>query len=141
MATEETNIMKRCMLHMSRLNPFSRLWRNQVGSGYTGQGFTMKPGQQYTARGGERLITQPRYIEFGLCKGSGDTVGMYPRRIMPADVPAEGLFIAQFMSVEYKTKTGRASKEQIDFRDMIQAAGGIAMIVNDPDQIEIELPR
>jgi hypothetical protein len=140
MGVKENNVFKECVMRVCKFWKGSRVFRNNVGTGWTGPGFTMKPGQTYTAKGGERVLTHASRIEFGLMVGSGDGIGWKARTIMPSDVPAEGLRIAQFLSLEAKTKTGRPSKEQLNWRDQVQAAGGIALIVNDPDQIEIELP-
>lgn len=141
MGVKENNIFKECVKKICRIWKGSRVFRNNIGTGWTGPGMTLKPGQTYTAKGGERVLTHPNRIEFGLVVGSGDGIGWKTRMIMPEDVPSEGLRVAVFLSIEAKTKTGRPSKEQINWREQVQQAGGIAMIVNDPDQIEIELPR
>lgn len=137
MGVKENNVYKRCELAVSRLNPFARIYRNNVGSGWSGPGFTLKPGQVYKAQGGERVITHPSFIEFGLCKGSGDGIG-YDSIIVTQEMV--GKPIAVFLSLETKAN-GKATKEQIAWQKEITEAGGIALIVNDPDQISLDLPN
>lgn len=136
MARAENEVYKRCLLAVSRLNPFARVYRNNVGSGWSGPSITLKPGQVYKAQGGERVITRPSFVEFGLCKGSGDGIG-YDSIIVTADMV--GKPIAVFLSLETKAN-GKATKEQIAWQKEIREAGGIALIVNDPDQVDLRLP-
>jgi len=140
MGVRESNIFKECVTHICRAWKGSRVFRNNVGTGWQGPGMSLKPGQHYVAKGGERLITHPSRIEFGLVVGSGDGIGWHVRTIMPADVPPEGLKVAIFLSVEAKTRTGRPSKEQLNWQEQVRSAGGIAIVVSDPSQIELELP-
>jgi hypothetical protein len=133
----ENNVWKKCLLAISRRSPLARLFRNNNGSGWQGPGFTLKPGQVYRAEGGERVITRPQHIEFGLMPGSGDGIGWESMVITPEMV---GRRVAVFLSVETKAGRGRATKDQLNWRQQVHDAGGIAIIVNDPDQIELHLP-
>lgn len=141
MGMKENNVFKNCVLAISRLNPFSRVYRNNVGTGWQGPGFTLKAGQTYKAEGGERVITRPSFIEFGLVKGSGDGIG-YDSQLVTDEWFAKhkGKWIAIFLSLETKAK-GKASDDQLDWQKEITEAGGIALIVNDPDQISLDLPQ
>jgi len=56
-----------------------------------------------------------RPVQFGLCRGSSDIIGIAP----------DGSFLA----VEVKTKTGRTTKEQENFIWRVQYCGGIAGVV------------
>lgn len=138
MASRENEIFKACLLRAGKLYPGARLFRQNVGSAWSGPGFNLKPGQIYKAQGGERVITQPRLVEFGLVKGSGDAIGWNCITITPEMV---GRKIAVFTSVETKARNGRATKEQLIWLQNVQAAGGIALIINDVDQLNLELPR
>lgn len=141
MGMKENNVFKRCVLAISRLNPFARVYRNNVGSGWSGPGFTLKPGQVYKATGGERVITHPSFIEFGLCKGSGDGIGYDSQKVTDEWIAKHrGRWIAVFLSLETKAN-GKATKEQIAWQKELTEAGAIALIVNDPDQISLELPE
>ncbi len=137
MATSENNVWKQALLALGRRFPGARLFRNNVGSAWSGPGFNLKAGQTYKAQGGERVITQPRPVEFGLIKGSSDGVGWHSITITQDMV---GRRIAVFVSLETKAGRGRATKEQLNWLQQVQAAGGIALIINDPDQLNLELP-
>ena len=137
MASRENEIFKECLLRAGKLYPGARLFRQNVGSAWSGPGFNLRPGQTYTAQGGERVLTQPRLVEFGLVKGSGDAIGWRTITITPDMV---GRKIAVFTSLETKSRAGRATKEQLNWHQQVQAAGGIALIINDADQMTLELP-
>ena len=137
MATSENRVFKECLLRAGKLYPSARLFRQNVGTGWTGPGFNLRPGQTYTAQGGERVLTQPRLVEFGLVKGSGDAIGW---RTMTITSEMVGRRVAVFTSLETKSRAGRATKEQLNWLQQVQAAGGIALIINDADQLNLELP-
>lgn len=137
MASRENEVFKACLLRAGKLYPAARIFRQNVGTGWTGPGFNLRPGQTYTAQGGERVLTQPRLVEFGLVKGSGDGIGWNTITITPDMV---GRKIAVFTSLETKSRAGRATKEQLNWHQQVQAAGGIALIINDADQLTLELP-
>lgn len=59
-------------------------------------------------------------IKFGLCVGSSDLVGIAPG--------------GQFLAVEIKTPTGRATPEQLRFIDAVRKRGGIAGIARSPGE-------
>lgn len=137
MALSENNVWKQALLNLGRRFPKARLFRNNVGTGWTGPGFNLKPGQVYKAQGGERVITNARPVEFGLVKGSGDGIG-WDSIVITQDMV--GRTVAVFVSLETKSKSGRATKEQLNWLQQVQAAGGIALIINDADQLNLELP-
>lgn len=136
MASKENEVFKAMLLQAGKLYPGARLFRQNVGTGWSGPGFTMRPGQVYRAEGGERVITNPRLIEFGLVKGSGDAIGWRSVEITPDMV---GKRLAVFLSVETKAKAGRVSAEQLNWLQQVQAAGGIAIILREGDQLQLEL--
>lgn len=136
-ASQENNIFKRCLLSVGRLYPGARLFRNNIGSAWMGPGFTLRPGQLYRAEGGERVITMPQHVDFGLQKGSGDAIGWHTITITKDMV---GRRVAVFVSLETKTKSGRVSAEQLNWHQQVQAAGGISVIIRDPSQLSLELP-
>jgi hypothetical protein len=92
------------------------LFRNNVGTAYQGQMGSIN---------GDRVLLYPRFVEFGLCKGSSDLIGWTEITITPDMV---GKRIAVFTAVEVKTKTGRVSDEQKRFIKNVNDAGGIAKI-------------
>ena len=99
----------------------TRLWRNNVGTGWAGQATKVTGGNlravSQALRPGDVVIRQGRPLHAGLCVGSSDLIGY--RQV-------DG--IAQFVALEVKSATGRATKEQTQFIDHIQAAGGLAGI-------------
>lgn len=103
-----------------------RLWRNNVGTGWAGQATKVTPGNlravSQAIRPGDVVIRQGRPLHAGLCVGSSDLIGY--RQV-------DG--VAQFVALEVKSATGRATKEQGQFIDHIQAAGGLAGIARSVD--------
>lgn len=100
MAKAENNIFKEIRLAVS--TGCSRLFRNNVGMVKDQQG---------------------RMHRFGLCKGSSDGIGWHSMIVTPDMV---GKPVAVFLAIEAKTATGRVSKEQQNFIDRVEEAGGIA---------------
>ena len=100
----------------------TRLWRNNVGTGWAGQATKVTPGNRQAIaqalRPGDVVIRQGRPLHAGLCVGSSDLIGY--RQV-------GGL--AQFVALEVKSTTGRATKEQSQFLEHITAAGGCAGVV------------
>lgn len=86
---------------------YGRYFRNQVGRGKTSSG---------------------RWIDFGLCPGSFDYVGIRSILITPQMV---GTRIGQFTAIEMKRENGGVlSKEQHDFQKLITAFGGKTIVTN-----------
>lgn len=104
----------------------TRLWRNNVGTGWAGQATKVTPGNlravSQALRPGDVVIRQGRPLHAGLCVGSSDLIGY--RQV-------DG--VAQFVALEVKSATGRPTKEQTLFIDHIQAAGGLAGIARSVD--------
>ena len=114
MANIETNIQQRIRLALGT-DPNVRLFRNQVG-------------QLPDPRTG-------RPVQFGLAKGSADLVGWKTVTITPDMV---GQQIAQFVSLEIKTQTGRASSAQQNWLRCVETSGGIAGVARSvEDAVEI----
>lgn len=65
------------------------------------------------------LIYDARPLHAGLCVGSSDIIGITPD--------------GRFLAVEVKTKTGRATAEQIRFIDAVRRKGGVAGIARSVD--------
>jgi hypothetical protein len=100
----------------------TRLWRNNVGTGWAGQATKITPGNiravAAALRPGDVVVRQGRPLHAGLCVGSSDLIGY--RQV-------DG--VAQFVALEVKSATGRPTKEQGQFIDHINGAGGVAGIV------------
>jgi hypothetical protein len=100
----------------------TRLWRNNVGSGWAGQATRVTAGNLRAVAGslqpGDVVIRGGRPLHAGLCVGSSDLIGY--RSIGG---------IAQFVALEVKATNGRLSTEQRAFIEVVQAAGGCAGVV------------
>lgn len=103
-------------------------FRNNVGGAWSG-----KKVSEYT-KGGKRyaVIENPRWITFGLIKGSADRIG-WKTVTITADMV--GRKIAQFLSLEMKTETGRARKDQITWHENVWRDGGLTGFVRCDDDV------
>lgn len=117
---EEKNIQNEIRLD---LPSNARGFRNNVGLGWTGDTARTKDGSM--------LVRNPRPLHAGLCKGSSDLIGWVTIEVTPEMV---GKKIAVFMALEVKTKKGRGRKEQLNFIENVQRAGGVAGIVRSSEQ-------
>ena len=99
----------------------TRLWRNNTGVGWAGQATTVTGANAAaigrTLRPGDVVVRQGRPLHAGLCVGSSDLIGY--RQV-------DG--VAQFVAIEVKSERGRATEQQTQFLNHIQAAGGCAGI-------------
>tara|TARA_B100001059_G_C17608006_1_gene463039 strand:- start:246 stop:596 length:351 start_codon:yes stop_codon:yes gene_type:complete len=110
MANIETKIQQEIRLALGT-DPNVRLFRNQVG-------------QLPDPRTG-------RPVQFGLAKGSADLVGWKTITITPDMLGTE---IAQFVSLEVKTPTGRLTHHQEAWASCVQKAGGLTAVCRSPEE-------
>ena len=123
-----TALMNRVMLALSEAG--RSVWRNTTAVGWAGKSFTLRAGEPYRARGGERVVLDARPIKAGLCPGSSDLVGFETVTITPDMV---GRRIAVFAAWEVKDGQGRLTSDQARFLAHVQAGGGIAACVRSTD--------
>lgn len=109
MRNEETNIMNRIMLTMSKKGWL--VWRNQVGLFKTLDG---------------------RTVNIGI-KGSSDLMAVKPTVITPEMV---GQTLAVFVAVEVKTATGRQSEPQKKWQKAVEKLGVKYILARSEDDIE-----
>lgn len=121
--TNEQNVQAAGRLMASKCGAVS--FRNNVGGAWSGK----KVG---TLKNGDTVIRKARWITFGLTLGSGDTIGWKTVTITPEMV---GQKIAQFASWEYKTEDGRASKDQVNWHNVVHAAGGLSGFARNDDDV------
>jgi len=107
MTPSETDIQAEALIAMSR---FATMFRNNVGAWRTKLG---------------------RWIRYGLCKGSSDTIGWAEVRITEDMV---GTKVAVFCAVDMKTKVGKATLEQLNFCERVTRAGGRAGFARSPEE-------
>jgi hypothetical protein len=128
----ENNLIKEIQIKTSKLG--WRLFRNQTGTGYQGQVIKTKPGKHFVEfEPGDIILRKPRFIEFGLVKGSHDMIGWRPVKITQEMV---GRILAVFTSREVKTKNVKVTKEQLNFERVVNESGGDAKIVYSLEEIE-----
>ncbi len=101
-ALSEAELLKKLMIDGSKLG--LRLFRNQQGV------YELKDG---------------RWLTSGLCVGSSDLIGYYPGTMTEAIV---GRTVAVFVAVEAKGPRGRPTKEQEQFVDVVNRAGGLGYV-------------
>jgi hypothetical protein len=104
----ESTILRRILLACGQRGV--RLWRNNAGVAHH--------------KDGSR-------VRYGLCGGSSDLIGFRSVEITPDMV---GSRIAQFVALEVKSATGRATREQNIFLAVVRVAGGVAAVVRSEDE-------
>ena len=87
-----------------------RLWRNNTGT---------------------LLDRNGRPVQFGLCKGSSDLIGLRSVTIGPEHV---GQRLAVFAAVEVKAPRGRLTPEQEAFIAMVREMGGLAGVARSVEE-------
>lgn len=113
----ESNLTKKILLKLSVVAGL-RLFRNNVGMAWIGK---------VTNRShGHITLSDPRPLHAGLFKGSSDLIGWQSQEITPDMV---GKKVAVFTSIEIKKPSGRVTKEQKNWLNQVQQAGGIARIM------------
>lgn len=107
-----------------------RLFRNNVGVGWTGK--LEKPARPTTVTvyPGDVVLRKARPLHAGLAEGSGDLIGWRTVEVTPDMV---GQRVALFVSLEGKEGAGRLSPAQRGWLEAVQAAGGIAAEVRSVD--------
>ena len=113
------------ILRAAGSKPHVRLFRNQVGEGYVGKALRDPEGV---------FLSDVRHVRMGLFPGSGDLIGWRTVTIAPDMV---GRQIAQFLSIEVKTPTGRVRPDQRNWLDQINTAGGLAIIARSTSDTDI----
>lgn len=112
----------------------SRLWRNNVGTGWAGASTKVTAGNlratAQSLRPGDVVIRSGRPLHAGLCIGSSDLVG-YRSEIVTSQMV--GSRVAVFAAVEVKSSTGRPTAQQTRFLDHIRNAGGRSGIARSID--------
>ena len=82
---------------------------------------------------GVLLDRNGRPVQFGLCKGSSDLIGLRSVTIGPEHV---GQRLAVFAAVEVKAPRGRLTAEQEAFLAMVREMGGLAGVARSVEEAE-----
>ena len=132
----EARIQREIMLAASAAG--MTIWRNNVGKAWQGQRIDLVDSWVSRADGFgfhvERgiILQSHRIVEFGLCPGSSDLIGLRTVEILPEHV---GKTIAQFVAVEVKTAKGRTTARQKKFLDFVTRSGGFARVARNIDDL------
>ena len=116
----ETKLQNLQMLALSQAGCL--VWRVETAGAWVGK-VIHKDNQTVT-------LANARMIQAGLCKGGSDIIGIRPTVITQDMV---GQTVGVFLADEVKTKTGRATKEQLRFIEAVNSAGGIAGVARSVD--------
>jgi hypothetical protein len=106
----------------------TRLWRNNVGTGWAGQATKIQRRGMVAVEPGDVIVRQGRPLHAGLCVGSSDLIGY--RQVAG---------VAQFVALEVKSATGRPTAQQTQFLEHISSAGGCAGIVRSVEDARLLL--
>lgn len=110
----ETAFNRSLLLHMSQMSGVS-LFRNNNGQGWVGKVIRQSP---Y-----EITLANPRRLNAGLFKGSGDNIGFVSIEITQEMV---GDRVAVFTSIESKYGNGQLMPAQKIWHENVISAGGIS---------------
>jgi len=125
----ETNISKEIMLALSKKGV--KIFRNNVGNCWAGASKKFTSRQTVNVQAGDVLIQNARILHAGLCVGSSDLIGWKTITVTPDMV---GSKIAVFVGCEVKNQSGRATKEQIAFINVLNESGGRGFIARNPEE-------
>lgn len=107
----ETKLQRLIMLALSQAG--HTVFRNETGRFWTGR-VIHKENTSIT-------LANAIMIPCGLAVGSCDLIGIQAGT-------------GRFFGIEVKTKTGRASKEQVNFMEQVNKMGGLAGIARTPEE-------
>lgn len=137
MATKESVVQRKIMLAASKAGFV--LFRNNVGNAWQGTKLrtidarlVLGSGERIELCHRDVLLRNARPITMGLHKGSSDLIGYRSIEITEDMVDTT---IAQFVAIEVKTPRGRTTPEQRNFIDVVNAAGGFAIVARSEEDI------
>lgn len=126
----EGDIQRKLMIEASKLG--ARVFRQNVGLGWTGKPLTRRSGMVQVAKQ-DLVLRNARPFHAGLCKGSSDLIGWYPLTITEQHV---GSTVAVFSAIEVKTKAGRLTKEQRNFLEVVNSSGGFGILAREEGDLK-----
>ncbi len=136
MTKPESTIQREIMLAASEAG--MTIWRNNTGFAWQGKRHniagatvTLRSGATFKVKNG-LLLLEYRPVEFGLCPGSSDLIGLRPVTITNKHV---GSTLAQFVAIECKSRSGRVTPEQLKFIEHVAKAGGLSVVARSPDDL------
>lgn len=120
----ETGVLQSILIRASAVAG-CKVFRNNVGNAWVANRKEKGPGWI--------KLFSPRWIQFGLCPGSSDIIGWRTVTITDKMVGEE---VAVFLALEVKKpkKKSTATKDQLNFLQRVNEAGGIGVIVTSPEE-------
>lgn len=132
----ESNVWKRMLLAAGQIQCAAvRIFRNNTAMGWSGKSVRITPDNRHMValNPGDVVVRSANPLHAGLIRGSADGIGWSTVEITPDMV---GRRIAVFTSTEAKRSNGgRVSEDQQKWHANVQSAGGISVIVRDPDDL------
>ena len=117
---KEMDILRLIQLALSEAG--CTVWRNNVAKAWVGDRYVR-------LANGDMVIKNPRPLNAGLCVGSSDLIGIYPKKVTQDMV---GSTVGIFIGHEIKTTKGRPTDDQSRFIEHVNSRGGIAGIARSP---------
>jgi hypothetical protein len=121
---KESDIQNLIRLDLSERDDLLLL-RNNVGTGWQSNEIIRGPRHCVNMAPNDVLLRNARPLRAGLAKGAHDLIGWKTVTVTPDMV---GQRLAIFTGVEVKTPTGRVRKDQKQFHETVEAAGGISVV-------------
>lgn len=116
MKRSEKAIQNDTLVSVSSL-PQTMCWRNNTGEAWQGKRAKFYPGTTIPVPPGTVVLVEARPVKFGLT-GSADILGATAGRPL---------------AIEVKDATGRQEDDQVKFQRAWEAAGGVYLLVRDPE--------
>lgn len=115
-----------------------RLFRNNVGSFYTGKIERVRGTGVVTVNPGDVVIRSARLVDCGLQEGSGDLIGWKSVEVTQDMV---GQRVALFVSIEVKGEGGRVSAAQQVWLGVVRKFGGLAGVARSVEEAKAALSQ
>jgi hypothetical protein len=127
-AMTESTLYPKLQLLATQLG--ARLFRNNVAKAVVGDVEFVRRSRFAHLHPGDCIVRNARVLHAGLAAGSADLIGWTPTIV-------QGESVAVFTSVEVKhERGGRITQEQLAWRNTVNDAGGLAMIVRSEREYE-----
>lgn len=110
-----------------------RLFRNNVGSFWTGKIERVRAPGAVAVKPGDVVIRSARIVNCGLHEGSGDLIGWKSVEVTPDMV---GQRLAVFVSMEVKAAGGKLRPAQRNWLDVVRSMGGLAGVARSADEAD-----